>query len=452
MSKHSSYEDIDQQFNDLPLPDQETSWRKMKELLDEDDDDDRILPPILLRSCMGWGILLLVGLTVTWLLVRPEKWWSENSKAKQNSSSNIPVQTITKTTSPEKKESISKPLSKETKPEVVTIPKQNENNLLPKPTVVHQTDINISSNTIPGKTKSYKPKKQRHVFQKEDLVQPRAVEINVSVTANENNKNKRFDSSAVTNQQKVSPVKDSVNKENTTQSKDATIHKKANLQQKKFFFTAGIGEQQQIPIAGQTAVPYSQYGRKGSLSDYIPSVYIRLQNEQKWFIQGEFRYGAAQSVREFSYSRQTKLDTLGNNLTTTTMRLKKTYYHQLPLSFNYYLNPNLLIGVGGIYSRFCGAITEQEIKIQNIPTQTETVFKQIIPIKHFTDSFLYKTQVHLLLQAGYQWRKFTFGLRYTRDIQPYIKYTKPDGTINEEKNQSLQFIIQYRLWQSKKFY
>ncbi len=452
MSKHSSYEDMDQQFNDLPLPDQETSWQKMKELLDEGDDDDRILPPIFLRSCMGWGILLLVGLTVAWLLVRPEKWWSENSKAKQNSSSNNSVQTTTKTNSPGKKESISNPLNKENEPDVVTIPKQNENNPLRKPTVVHQTNTNILYNTIPGKTKNYKPKKQRPVFPNEDIVQSRTVDINVSVTASENNKNKRSDSSAVINQHQVPPVKDSVKKENAIQSKGTTIQKKTNLPQKKFFFTAGIGEQQQIPIAGQTAVPYSHYGRKGSLSDYVPSIYVRLQKEKKWFIQGEFRYGAAQSVKEFSYSRQTKLDILGINLTTTTLRLKKTYYHQLPLSFNYHLKPNLFIGVGGMYSRFYGAITEQEIKIQNIPTQTITVFKQIIPIKHFTDSFLYKTQVHLLLQAGYQWRKFTFDLRYTKDVQPYVKYTKPDGTIDEEKNQSLQFIIRYRLWQSRKFY
>jgi hypothetical protein len=35
-------------------------------------------------------------------------------------------------------------------------------------------------------------------------------------------------------------------------------------------------------------------------------------------------------------------------------------------------------------------------------------------------------------------------------MQPYIKYTKPDGTVDEEKNQSLQFMIRYRLWQSGK--
>jgi len=115
------------------------------------------------------------------------------------------------------------------------------------------------------------------------------------------------------------------------------------------------------------------------------------------------------------------------------MRLKKTYYHQLPLSFNYYLIPNLTIGIGGMYSRFLGAVSERETINFNTITQATTTSKQIVPIKHFNDSFLYKTQVHALVQTTYQWKRFAFELRYTKDIQPYIKYTKPDGTVDEEK-------------------
>jgi hypothetical protein len=138
------------------------------------------------------------------------------------------------------------------------------------------------------------------------------------------------------------------------------------------------------------------------------------------------------------------------NVTMTTMHLKKTYYHQLPFSFNYFVNRDLSVGIGGMYSRFYGAITEKETDTWNALTQTTTNFKEIIPIKHFNDSFLYKTQVHILMQADYQWKRFSFGLRYSRDLQPYIKYTKPDGTIDEEKNQSLQFILRFKVWQSAK--
>ena len=121
----------------------------------------------------------------------------------------------------------------------------------------------------------------------------------------------------------------------------------------------------------------------------------------------------------------------------------------MPLSFNYYVLPRLSVGAGGIYSRFYKAIIEQETETKNIQTGAETNSKQIIP-RGFTDSFFYKTQIHLLLEADYEWKRFSFGLRYTKDTQPFIKYTRPDGMVYQKKNQTVQFMLRYRLWQSER--
>jgi hypothetical protein len=137
-------------------------------------------------------------------------------------------------------------------------------------------------------------------------------------------------------------------------------------------------------------------------------------------------------------------------MTVTTYRLKKTYYHQLPFSFNYYILPNLTVGIGGIYNRFYGAVTEKEVKKTDLQTQVETLSREIVNIQHFNDSFLYKTQVHALVQTENHWKRFDFGLRYTKDIQPYIKYTQPDGKIDVKKNQTFQLLVRYRIWQSGK--
>ena len=298
---------------------------------------------------------------------------------------------------------------------------------------------------------------------------------NIPTKANDNetfdqrNKMKNGDTSLfATNQQQVPLVRDSVKTESmiqpvdlaiqkrtvdlTIQKKpvDSAIQKKIKPSQRKLAVAAGLGLQQFIQIAGQAAVPYNYYGGEGALPDYTPSVFLQLHKKGKWFIMGEFRYGAAQSVKEFSYNQITKYDAASMNVTVTTMRLKKTYYHQLPLSFNYYVIPNLSVGIGGMYSRFYGATTEKEINTRNVLTQTNATVKEIIPVKHFTDSFLYKSQVHTFIQADYHWKRFSFGLRYTRDLQPYIRYTKPDGTIDEKKNQSFQLMIRFRLWQSEK--
>jgi hypothetical protein len=520
MSENPRYEEVDQQFNDLPMPDQEESWQKMKEMLDKDDNDDRIVPPIFLNSCLGWGLLLLVGLTVVWLVVRPERWWSETTKAKDTSLSDKVQKPGSKEASGDEKSTISKhPINKDetsiitdqkqkispstqssvieqnkksepktkdtllsdkvqkqnTKEElrdeksaiskhpinkdetsVITGQKQKISRSVQSP-VIDQNKNKSSFNTVPVRNKKPEPKTKEPI-QKTDLAQQTLIKsnniptkVNDDETFDQRNKMKNGDTSLfATNQQQIPSVKDSVKTESMIQPVDSAIQKKTILSQRKLMVTAGLGLQQLIPIAGQAAVPYNYYGSEGVLPDYTPSVFLQLHKKGKWFIMGEFRYGAAQSVKEFSYNQQTKYDTASMNVTMTTMRLKKTYYHQLPLSFNYYVIPNLSVGIGGMYSRFYGATTEKEINTQNVLTQTNATVEEIIPVKHFTDSFLYKTQVHTFIQADYHWKRFSFGLRYTRDLQPYIRYTKPDGTIDEKKNQSLQLMIRYRLWQPEK--
>lgn len=490
MSEDLRYDKLDQQFNDLPMPDEEASWQKMKEMLD-DDDDSIVPPPVFLKSCLGWGILLLAGLTIVWLIVRPEKWWAETEKTNQTSSSNkIEKETVNgnqveNATKPKQnageknngqETNPSQPLNETDETKVVTgsRPKEvisrikiEEGKQKEKNIATHRVFVNNQKLVVKRKQNNVL-KIQKTVLSKE-LKQP--IKINkektdkieskdidhplsnqpqdkTSTGINTNEKNSKETDTVITSTNKP-PISDSI-KTNADQPKDSLEQKTVKPKQKKLLLIAGIGEQQLIPIAGQTTVPYSRYGRKGSLADYVPSVFVQVQKQRKWFVQTEFRYGAAQSVKELSYNQNTKYDAASNNVTTTTMRLKKTYYHQLPVSFNYFLVSNLSIGVGGMYSHFYGAVTEKEVTTFNTQTQAVSSIKQIIPVKHFTDSFLYKTQVHALLQADYHWKKFSFGLRYTKDIQPYIKYTKPDGTVDEEKNQSLQFIFRYRFWQSAK--
>ena len=74
MSRRQTYEElIEEQLNEIPLPDEEQSWQRMKQLLEDDDGRDRVAPPVFLRSCAGWGLLLIALLAATWLLVRQNK-------------------------------------------------------------------------------------------------------------------------------------------------------------------------------------------------------------------------------------------------------------------------------------------------------------------------------------------------------------------------------------------
>jgi len=453
MSEHLPYENLNQEFNDIPLPDENASWQKMKEMLDHDDDDGGIVPPVLLKSCFGWGMLLLVGLTIAWLVLRPDRWWNQTTE--KDSSSNEIQKSKGKQGSNEPSTINSNSLMKKQNSNKLPDKIQKRKYQLTQQPIGHLEQVNDFVNRIP-KTKKSKAVAKAKVSESNNSTRKRPNPFADNQPAkdtgnpetNLSNKAISADSSlTIANQQNSTP-QDSVKPKSLSQPVDSGIQKKTQPK-KKLIVAAGLGLQQQIPIAGQTTVPYSYYGREGSLADYIPSIFIQLQNKHNWFVMGEFRFGAAQSVKEFSYNQNTRVDSSTMDVTMTTMRLKKTYYHQLPFSFNYYLKPNLSIGLGGMYSRFYGAVTEKETDTWNAQTQTSTNFKEIIHIKHFTDSFLYKTQVHFLVQADYQWKRFSFGLRYTKDIQPYIKYTKPDGTVDEQKNQSLQLMVRYRIWPGK---
>ena len=246
------------------------------------------------------------------------------------------------------------------------------------------------------------------------------------------------------------PITKAAKKDTTTIQKSTTIASaiKNPKSTNGLLWSAGAGVQQQIPVGGQMITGYGKTGNTNALADYIPSVYLRIEKLGKWFAQAEFSYGAPQPVNDFSFKRKSVLDNNLTAITTTTIRLKKTYYHQMPLSFNYYILPKWSLGVGGMYSLLQRAVAEQETSTKNRLNEQLAFSTQVLPIKGFTDSFLYKSQLHWLLQTDYQLGKFSFGIRYTRDVQPYIKYTLPNGEMDERKNWSLDFLVRFRLWQS----
>src|SRR6185436_8554981 len=81
MKKRFPYEEIDGNLNDLSLPDEDVAWQKMQELLNRDEKDKRRVVPLLFRTLAGWIILVLTGVIVTWLFIRPEKTVSKVIKA-----------------------------------------------------------------------------------------------------------------------------------------------------------------------------------------------------------------------------------------------------------------------------------------------------------------------------------------------------------------------------------
>ena len=455
------------QEDDLHLPNQEFAWQNMKEKLEEDERKKRVIPPFFL-NCAGWATIVLVLLVAGWLITG-QKGWLENARTVSNETPSVPpveqkeVNRFAPGNTPGTEgRTFTGKEHKPTNEKDQVNPKESagrdQNYLSKDHLITDKQERGINKRLVKNERDEDKKKmKGKNSFTRSSAsvneINNSVIILNSSNSADKNpnfNKSKHSAYPVEAIRKESLPAIPKINLINSPVSLTGNTGtgKKDKNHNNKFIYSAGVGIQQQVPFSGQTAVPYNYYGRKGSLSDYIPSLFLKMEKDKQWFIMGEFRFGAPQTLKELSYNRKTLYDTATNQYVVTTMNLNKTYYHQLPLSFNYYVKPGLSVGVGGMYSRFYGAVTERETKKVNLQTRSETVFRQIDRVHHFTDSFLYKTQVHFLLQAGYEWKRFSLGLRFTKDIQPYIRYTKPNGQVNEEKNQTIQVILRYGLWKS----
>jgi hypothetical protein len=473
MSERLPYEmQLTQQWIDLPLPDENMAWADMRRRLEEDDDK-----PVIAwwrRGCAGWGALLLVLLAIGWWWVRPEKWFTNTTQQEtpMHKADNIPGSNNDD--------------SNDNKTITTGRFSDTETNGLVKSGLVgekrddrHQQEINT---TDPPSAKA--PAGSNPGRQPSRVATPSSYSINTSgggrrKQANSGQPLKADDDQhqpsvpIVSNQPSSDTVytdktntiiqkdillpdsaivkKDSVKKEENPEEKPpAQTARTDSSKKKKIFFSAGLGEYQQIPLSGQKLTPYSASGRKGSLADYIPSVFFRINRENKWFIQAEFRYGAPQYTKEFQYLSKQSLDTINQMtvLVTTNATLKKTFYHQLPVTFNYYVRPNWSIGAGLAWNKFSSAVSDVEILKTDPNTQIDSVLITGIQ-KVKKDSVFSSSYFHAVLETQYKWKRFSFGARYMFGLQPYIKFTLPGGRQQQERNSSLQVFLRYELWRSK---
>jgi hypothetical protein len=463
-------------LNELPLPDENMAWEDMKKRLEEDERDH--LFPIWFTGCGVWVIGALLIVAIGWWLARPEKWFTDqkerhvilntmhdsSSASTENSSGiNLPQTGKTKDTTSTKSDSQNIPGITVNKPGQVGVVNQNTLPVASEKERTHSKIHSRKSNTkivattlLPGKNiktnSSGQPRKDSTVSSEITTNQPPSSTIirsldkpvkDVSTTLPDSNTKINTDSV----QKKLpdtSKIKASVSEKNT---------KKDSSKKKVTFFAAGLGLHQLVPIDGQKLTPYNSAGRRGSLADYIPSIYFRMYKENTWFLHAEFRYGAPQYNREFLYGESAVIQTVGQDTisTITSTRLKKTFYHQVPVSFNYYILKDWSLGAGFVWNRFAGAVSERDINRRSSMNQTDTIISKGVILKSSSrDSNFVKSYFQASFETQYQWKRFSIGGRYSFGLQPYIKFGLAGGAAQQEKNKTLQLFLRYDLWRSRR--
>lgn len=481
MSERLPYEEnLKQQLADLPLPDENLAWDEMRKLLEEDDDDAVIIPPIR-RGCGGWILLFgLILIGFIWFYFRPFTSNSKEIVTKQSKtdtsklnapSGSIPdTNTEISTSTPDGinikrgsdiSESDHMLLSRDPADSLSA----NQDDLVnggrkgTRRSGIRGTD-NPTSSDSKYRTARTSYKSDTAVVSGKRKKKISVAEATIATASNSTIGSNNTISNNINAPQpqtqtidSVGTGKDSVLVKNKltdsvivkSNNPDSVKSKKKEV--KTYSWGAGLALHQQIPFAGQTAVPYNSMGRTGSLADYIPSVYLRYYQDKHWFIESEFRYGAPQYTEELVY------DVKKNNvaLIDTMTKLKKTYYHQLPLSFNYYLFPNFSLGTGIVWNRFSSAVSEKEVVVVNSSGSIDsTLSTEIVTSTRINDSVFAKSYWTWQVQAQYTWKRLMLGVRYSKGLQPYIKFTLPGGQSQQQSSQSLQIFLRYEIWRSKK--
>jgi hypothetical protein len=479
MNSLNKYEKIlAEKLQELPLPDEEVAWQDMKRRLDEDKDKRPFILPLRF-GCALFSMLLavaLLGLLYFYVLPldknKKQLTRLENPITAKIKSGNKTESIITDSTENNnrqttqlnkdnlsdkkypvikltQKDSVSK--QKVTTPELYyTLAANSKKNKVKAKSKVHityestDTDNPANNTYVKELAGSYFEVNEKPVW---DTSSKKTNETVIS----ENIFLKQPDSIAT-----VQKKADSISIATPEKNK-----KKKEIQ--KINFSTGLALWQRIDNAGPKPAgilfPNGTGGSGGSgdpsaaknnkLFDYVPSVYARMYKGNKWFLQSEFRYRAPQYERDLLYSQKGVPGPFGN--ATATKIVTKTYYHQVPLAFNYFVTKNWSIGAGVIWNKFNRAVTVEQVRaaIPGFP-QRDTLLSTKFTDVTKADSNFTKYYFQGVIESQYRWRKFSLGIRYAAALQPYLKFTLPGGAEQKEKNSSLQLFLRYELWKSKK--
>ncbi len=473
MNERLPYEDeLVNRLNDLPLPNEEMAWEDMRRRLEKDDGDKPVIVP-LLKGCGGYAILLISLAIVLLLIIDPAKWFHTKVEEQPN---NITVVETKTNDNKDRQGGVGKTVlpGSTTKNNVNTDSLLSVNDSLKSRfSADDSSEINNSAKIKrttyqrTGTAKNVKRgdgiRSKKHQPVPVLLLSKGQVKVPISDAAPETAQDDLSNSKEIEHPQKVANNDSSLSKQSKDETgKDSIKHKAVDtivprqvpkqdsLQGKPLYFGAGLGMHQLLPIAGQKSNPYNSLGRKSSLGDYIPSVYLRLYKDKKWFIQSEFRYGAPQYTKEIIFN-QKKFDSIGSGIppTITNSTIKKTFYHQLPLSFNYFVVPGLSIGTGISFNRFQSALVQEDV-YRGTTQSPDSLVSTELKTQEKADSNFVTTYIQALIEAQYKWKRISVGARYSFGLQPYLKFTLPGGEEGREKNSSLQLFIRYEFWRSGK--
>ncbi|GAB4093182.1 DUF5585 domain-containing protein [Flaviaesturariibacter terrae] len=543
MSKQPPFEELDERWSDLPLPDADAAWRDMSALLDKDDCKAPPIIPAFLSGCAGWGLLLLVlsvgAIGLYWYrsshpgtsptAVHPSQSSPITNPTQQSTqtdtsavatipdhrspSESDPTPSVTQsapsqpgagTDNPEPAPTSKKKNDRSTSvartgtsgsanptmtgqpapASVTAAPTSSGNILVAGPPAAVKKGRKPATGTKTARRKAATAAAGTVALRKEPwpvptpaaggdnsglptpndptlTPKPSAQADGTIPSANAAGTTKSAasgppDSSVTAGAKTPVPVAlpgiDSAARVSASvDSLAATATREAAKKRARRapWLSAGVGLSQAVPIGGQNGSGANYQGRYNPFTEHVPSVWLRV-HKGRWFLQGEARFNAPQLLPGLSFYQKTRLDTATHSLQTDRQQLRKVWYHQFPFTANYQLLRRWSIGAGFQWSVLYRAAGERISYRRDLANNLSRESAAAFQVPGYRDSFLYQSQWQLVLQTEWSWRRWGLGLRYRRDLQPYLRYTRPEGEVRDEFNEAFEATIRFWAWQSKR--
>jgi hypothetical protein len=254
-------------------------------------------------------------------------------------------------------------------------------------------------------------------------------------------------------------VKKAVTKKTPAQKRTdsvAAAGKKADsMQADHKGWVAGIGLNQFFTVGQQEQSNYNSSGTTGGIRDYIPVPMIRYYFNKKLFVQLEAQFNTPQYTKKDLLASESKEDTM--TIPTAKLQsvlyIKKLFYFNLPLSVHYSPFPNFYVGAGLQFSRLTNGVGLFQEKASPRFTAGPDSIKSS-KVQSFKNDTTYQkmktTELRLLLDLSYTYKKFIIGARYNRALSNFIDVRVSDTQVTQSRNSSIQVYLRYILWDGRK--
>jgi hypothetical protein len=216
---------------------------------------------------------------------------------------------------------------------------------------------------------------------------------------------------------------------------------------------AGIEIKKYFPFGSQMHSSYNINAKENLLSDYIPGVYFRYNLSNRIYLQAAFHISSPQYCRSSEIDSRTDSLTFTTNVyttRTTTLTLEKLYYADIPVTFHFRVFKCFSFGAGLQFSMLRNGVGMEETKLNGYGSIPDSIISNLpVSLRDHSDAYshLNKIDWRLLLDLGYQYKRFGFGVRYQQGLASYLKGSQ---TIQGgKKNSALGVYVQMDLWRKK---